>query len=224
MVNAVLTAYIVSDVLLLASGALLVGAGAVWQGDVSAIPTSKTVGRLLLLENCPLAAVIANGVLVIIAFLTSLPAFALPTSRSWLKLHCWLVVVCMIFTLCLGLNEWMQTLTTRANLEKMWGGLGNEVQSMLQQKFECCGYQSWTSPRYIPDIICTNDIVASTKEGCVTPFASYAERWLNYLFTSAFGIVGLDVAVLICTTMLINYRKEQLRYRLIDQKWGVGNI
>lgn len=72
--------------------------------------------------------------------------------------------------------------------------------------------------------MCTTDIIASTKEGCVTAFSGYAEKWLNVLFTGAFGIVGLDVVVLLCAAMLINYRKEQARYRLIDQKWGVGSF
>lgn len=79
-------------------------------------------------------AVIANGVLVVIAFFISLPAFAIPTSRSWLKFHIGLVVICLVFTLCLGLNEWMQTLSTRANLEEMWGRQSPKMQSMLQQK------------------------------------------------------------------------------------------
>jgi len=224
MVNAVLTSYVVSDVVLLATGVLLISAAAVWQREMASEPTAESVGRLLLLQGCPLIAVIANGALVILSFVLSLPAFALPTSRSWLKLHSWLVVICLIFTLILGLNEWIQTLTTRANLEKMWGQQSEVTQSMLQQKFDCCGYLNWTSPRYVQDPVCTDDIVASTREGCVTAFSGYAERWLNYLFTAAFGVVGLDVVVLLCAAMMIRYRKEQLRYRLIDQKWGVGNI
>ncbi|KAI5776157.1 hypothetical protein EDC01DRAFT_625736 [Geopyxis carbonaria] len=224
MVNAVLTSYVVSDVILLATGILLISAAAVWQGEMASDPTAESVGRLLLLQGCPLVAVIANGALVILSFVLSLPAFALPTSRSWLKLHSWLVVVCLIFTLILGLNEWIQTLTTRANLGEMWGRQSEVTQSMLQQKFDCCGYLNWTSPRYVQDPVCTDDIVASTREGCVTAFSGYAERWLNYLFTAAFGVVGLDVVVLLCAAMMIRYRKEQLRYRLIDQKWGMGNI
>lgn len=71
-------------------------------------------------------------------------------------------------------------------------------------------------------------------------FATFAESWIAYLFTAAFGVVGkqdlearffatliflgLDVVLLLCAAMMINYRKEQLRYRAIDQKWGVGNI
>jgi hypothetical protein len=79
-------------------------------------------------------AVIANGILVGVTFLVSLPAFALPTSRTWLKIHSWGVVMCMLFTLCLGLNEWIQTLTTRANLQVLWGEQTANAQSLLQQK------------------------------------------------------------------------------------------
>jgi hypothetical protein len=79
-------------------------------------------------------AVLANGILVGVTFIVSLPAFALPTSRTWLKIHSWGVVMCLLFTLCLGLNEWIQTLTTRANLEGLWGKQTQLTQSMLQQK------------------------------------------------------------------------------------------
>lgn len=34
----------------------------------------------------------------------------------------------------------------------------------------------------------------------------------------------MDAVILLCASMLMKYRKEQMRYRLIDQKWGVGNI
>lgn len=92
----------------------------------------KQPGLSSVLKN--LIAVIANGVLIIIAFVTSLPAFALPTSRSWIKAHSWLVVCCMLFTLVLGLNEWIQTLQTRANIEDMWGRQTADTQKMLQRK------------------------------------------------------------------------------------------
>jgi hypothetical protein len=42
--------------------------------------------------------------------------------------------MCLLFTLVLGLNEWIQTLTTRANLQVVWGKQSRDTQSMLQQK------------------------------------------------------------------------------------------
>jgi len=224
MVNQVLASFLVSDIIFMATGVLLIAASAVWRGELASPPTIESVGRMLLLQNCPLLAVIANGALVLFTFVISLPAFALPTSRIWLKIHSWLIVVCAIFTLVLGLNEWIQTLTTRANLETVWAQHTNVTQSLLQQKFDCCGYLNSTSPPFVQDSVCTNDIVAASKEGCVSAFASFAESWVGYLFTAAFGVVGMDVVLLLSAAMLNKYRKEQLRYRAIDQKWGVGNI
>lgn len=43
---------------------------------------------------------------------------------------------------------------------------------------------------YVLDNICTNDLVAASKEGCVGAFSNYSERWLNLVFTAAFGVVG----------------------------------
>lgn len=77
---------------------------------------------------------IANGIMVVVAFLVSLPALALPNSRSWIKAHSWLVVCCLVFTLVLGLNEWIQTLRTRSNLEDMWGVQSPERKVTLQHK------------------------------------------------------------------------------------------
>jgi len=224
MVNQVLASFLISDVIFMGTGILLIVAASIWRNELAAPPTTESVGRMLLLQNCPLVAVIANGALVLFTFVISLPAFALPTSRVWLKIHSWLIVVCAIFTLVLGLNEWIQTLTTRANLETVWGQHDNTTQSLLQQKFDCCGYLNSTTPPFVQDSICTNDIVAAAKEGCVSAFTNFAETWVGNLFTAAFGVVGMDVVLLLAAAMLNRYRKEQLRYRAIDQKWGVGNI
>lgn len=224
MVNAVVASYVATSILFLGTGIMLISVAAVWQKELMDEPTMESVARYLLLKKAPLSAVIANGVIVVVAFLLSLPTFALPTSRTWLKAHGWLVMVCALFTMVLGLMEWITTLTTRANLETIWGQQTPQIQSMLQQKFSCCGYLNSTSPRYVVDSVCTGDIIAATKEGCVSPFANFAERWINLLFTALFGIVGMDAVLILCAAMLIRYRKEQLRYRLIDQKWGMGNI
>jgi hypothetical protein len=224
MVNPVLTSFLISDFLFLSTGVLLIVAPIIWENEALKPPTIESVGRLLLLQNCPLNVVIANGALVLAAFCISLPALAKPTSRVWLKIHSWMIVIALVFTLVLGLHEWIQTLATRANLGTMWGNQSNDTQSLLQQKFKCCGYINSTTPLYVQDSICSSDIMAASMDGCVTAFSSYAEQWLNYIFTAAFGIVGMDFVLLLCASMLIKYRKEQLRYRLIDQKWGTANI
>jgi hypothetical protein len=58
----------------------------------------------------------------------------MPTSRGWLKIHGYMVVVCMVFTLVIGLDIWFETLKTRENLSQLWNRQPNSVQSLLQQE------------------------------------------------------------------------------------------
>lgn len=66
-------------------------------------------------------------------FVFSLPALILRDNRGWLKLHGWLVIVCAIFSLLVGLVIWIETLKTRTNLDVLWGKQSAAVQSLLQQ-------------------------------------------------------------------------------------------
>jgi len=80
------------------------------------------------------AAGIANAIFVFVTFLVSLPALAMPMSRTWLKLQAWLTVCCSIFTLVLGLFIWFHTLKTRSNLSTVWGQQTSSVQDLLQTR------------------------------------------------------------------------------------------
>lgn len=219
----VTTTFLVAEALFLAMGVIMAVFTILWMNERKKAPSTESVARLLLLNEFPLEALLANAILIFATTLFTIPALAIPSSRGWLKLHGWFVVFCAIMTLVLGINEWLQTLTTRANLLTIWGDQTTQVQSLLQQKFDCCGYTNFTSPPFIPDNICTTE-TAPGKQGCVTPFSSYAEKFLNMVFTAAFGVVGLDVLLLLCLAMVIKRRKEELRYRRIDEKRGMGSI
>ena len=155
-----------------------------------------------------------------VTFVCSLPALALPTNRGWLRLQGVLTVFCALFTLILGLFIWFDTLQTGKNLSRVWGGLSTDIQSLLQQRFQCCGYTDSQTPPFIVDSVCTDSFTASQKQGCVGPFSVFANTYLDVIFTAAFGIVGVDVLLLLCTTMVIKYRNELERYRHIDEKTG----
>jgi hypothetical protein len=79
-----------------------------------------------------------------------------------------------------------------------------------------------TSPAFVTDSACPSALAAAANIGCVTPFVSYANNFLDIIFTGAFGIVGVDVALILSTAMLLKDRKEKERYRHIDEKQGVG--
>ena len=147
-----------------------------------------------------------------------------PTNRSFLKIHGYAVVFCAIFTLVVGLDIWFQTLNTRANLATVWGNQTTEMQSLLQQKFTCCGYWNATAPPFIPDNVCTNTLVAANLQGCMGPFSAFANSFNSKIFTADFGIVAIDVILLLGIACLVKDRKEQERYALIDAKVGFGPI
>ena len=77
---------------------------------------------------------IANGCLVFVAFLVSVPGLVLQTNRGWLKAFGWMIIVSAVFTLSLGLDIWFSTLKTRSNLRSVWAAESPEMQSLLQQR------------------------------------------------------------------------------------------
>lgn len=80
------------------------------------------------------AAGVVNAIFVFATFLLSLPALAMPMSRGWLKLQAWLVVVCAVFTLVIGLFIWFDTLEVRKNLGVVWGSMSPTIQDLMQQR------------------------------------------------------------------------------------------
>ena len=60
--------------------------------------------------------------------------------------------------------------------------------------------------------------------GCVTPITSFANVFLDNIFTALFGMVGIDVLFIMATACLLKERKERERFRHIDEKNGTGRI
>jgi hypothetical protein len=51
MVNPVVTSYVISDFIFLATGVMLITASIVWQKELASTPTTESVARTLLLEE-----------------------------------------------------------------------------------------------------------------------------------------------------------------------------
>ncbi|KAH8684855.1 hypothetical protein BGZ60DRAFT_175351 [Tricladium varicosporioides] len=218
----ILLGYVIMDILFVVSGGLLIIFALTTQAETREVFTKATVVRDLLLMMCPLNAAIGNAVLVFLTFLISVPAMVMPMTRGWLKFHGYMTVICAIFTLAIGLDIWFETLKTRKNLSDIWVSQPAATQSLLQQVLNCCGYANSTSPPFVVDTTCPNALVAAAQVGCVTPFSKEANNFLDLVFTGAFGIVGIDVALILATAMLLKDRKEKERYRFIDEKNGQG--
>jgi len=224
MQDKILTTYVLVDFLFAVCGGLLLIFALVTKSEITQTPTLQNVATDLLLKMCPLTAAIANSVLIFVTFLVSVPAMVMPMTRGWLKFSGYLTVVCALFTMLLGLSIWFETLKTRKNLSDVWVASPSSTQSLLQQRFNCCGYANSTSPPFATDTTCPNALVAAAQIGCVGPFSSFANNFLDTIFTGAFGIVGVDVALILTTAMLLKDRKEKERYRHIDEKQGTGSF
>jgi len=61
-------------------------------------------------------------------------------------------------------------------------------------------------------------------QGCIGPFSSFANELNSQVFTADFGIVAIDVILLLGIACLLKDRKEKERYALIDAKAGFGPI
>jgi len=218
--NKLMLIFVAMDFLFLACGGLLLGFSLLGEQQERASPTVGNVAYNILLTVCPLTAGVVNAILVFFTFLVSLPAMAMPMNRGWLKLQGWLVVVCSFFTLILGLFIWYDTLQTRKNLSTIWGLQSPAVQGLLQQRFQCCGYLNAMTPPFVVDAVCPDLSTAAQKVACVGPFSTFANVYLDLVFTAAFGIVGLDVLLLLCIVMVLKYRAELERYKHIDEKNG----
>ncbi|KAI9661236.1 MAG: phospholipid scramblase 1 [Bathelium mastoideum] len=222
MANKIMITFVGTNFLFLVGGALLVAFAVVSRNDMDRKTTEANVANNLLLHYSPITGTLINAIFVFATFLTALPAFILPLNRVFLKLHGWLVVICATFTMIVGLILWFDTLKTKSRLNTIWGEQPASEQSLLQMKFNCCGYANSTSPPFIQDATCTGDLVAATKGGCQTPFTNFSNKFLDLIFTAAFGIVGLDVIHLLSTVVVIKNRQELERYRHIDEKINNG--
>lgn len=203
------------------------------EASMATQPTTTNVAANMLLMQTPLtgnqpleqkpasantcAGVLVNAVLIFITFLVSLPSVALSTNRLWLKITGWMIAATAHVTLILGVIIWISTLQTRANLGTTFAHHSPRSQSLIQQKFQCCGYLNIP---FTPDSVCTSAFVAAQKVNCVGPFSNYANSFLDRIFTALFGLVGLDVALLLAVVVVLKSRAEKARYRHIDEKNG----
>ncbi|KAI1854261.1 hypothetical protein JX265_000670 [Neoarthrinium moseri] len=220
MVNKVQLAFVAIDGLFAVMGAIMLGFSVVVINTCFNPPNEgEEAARDLLYQRFPLTAGIANGALTLFIFLVTIPALLTP-SRGWLKFAAYLVVVDALFTLIIGLDLWIITLKTKQEFFDIWMSQPARVQDLLQTKFQCCGYINSTTPAFVTDATCPSPAAAALIKGCAAPLISFTNVFVDNIFTAAFGMVGVDVALIMALACLSKDRKERERFRYIDQKNG----
>ncbi|KAI1764898.1 hypothetical protein GGR53DRAFT_292243 [Hypoxylon sp. FL1150] len=221
MVNKVLAAFVVTDGLFVSMGAIMLGFSIIVQQTCFNTPTEgNEAARDLLYQTFPFTAGIVNAVFIFAAFLATIPALA-TNNRSWLKLAAFMVVASAIFTLGIGVDLWVLTLRMKDEYFEIWTSQPQHVQDLMQTAFSCCGYFNSSSPAFVTDATCPSPAAASLVRGCSTPLNSFGNTFVDNIFTAMFGMVGIDVVLVMATACLLKDRKERERFRHIDEKSGV---
>ncbi|KIX09981.1 uncharacterized protein Z518_01062 [Rhinocladiella mackenziei CBS 650.93] len=222
MANKILLVFIGFDILFLLCAGLHLFLPLYTEASIKNNTNVSNIAQNLLLDHCPLTASEANSVIMFITFLLSVPAFFMKSNRTYLKLHACGVILAALLTLGIGLAIWFSTLETHKNLAPIWNKQTPQIQTMLQAKFQCCGYDN--PALFVRDQTCTSAATAARLGPCMTPFGTYANQFLDVVFTALFGVVAVDMILLLAGLCLIKDRKEKERYRLIDEKRGYGPI
>lgn len=147
----ILLAYTGANFLFAGGGVLLLVGSILFSRIVNTTPTVENVPQVLMLQMVPNKVGLINAIIVFATFGLALPTIVMRDSRVWLKLQGWLTIVCGIFTLVIGVIIWFETLRTHAKLDTIWEQQTTAVQSLLQQRFDCCGFYNSTSPPFVTD-------------------------------------------------------------------------
>lgn len=133
MPDKVLLTTLAINVLFLATGAIELGFCLIAQGlvDKETGEDGREAVRHLFYRQFPLTAGIANAALILGTFVFTLPGLA-SKGRSWLKISGYMVTVCAVFTLCLGVVLWVMTLKVKDDFFPTYLDQETSVQSAIQ--------------------------------------------------------------------------------------------
>lgn len=132
MPDKVFVATVIADLLFLASGAMELGFSIAAMNLQDKTPTDgQDATRHLLYQRFPLVVGIVNAIFILVTFLFTVPAMAL-VKRNLLKISGYMITVCAVFTLAVGLYLWIMTLTLKETFLPVYEGQDSSIQSLVQ--------------------------------------------------------------------------------------------
>lgn len=125
-------ATLVANMLFLASGAMELGfcIAALNLKDKTPVD-GRDATRHLLYQHFPLTVGIVNAVFVLATFVFTIPALAL-VKRSLLTISGYMITVCGVFTLAVGLYLWIMTLRLKETFAPIYAEQDPSIQSLVQ--------------------------------------------------------------------------------------------
>ena len=98
---------------------------------------------------------------------------------------------------------------------------GDRVTDKGDKQFNCCGYFNSSAPAFVTDTTCPSPAAAALMRGCAIPIGSFANVFVDDIFTAVFGMCGVAGVLVLATACLYKDRKERERFRYIDEKNGL---
>lgn len=133
MANKVLLTSMGINILFLVTGCIQLGFSLVVKSKMQRTPPDgEEAIRNLLYLRFPLTAGIANGAIIIATFAFTGLGLLSPM-RSWLKTGGYLITICGLFTLVLGVYLWVMTLRLKDAFFPTYLEQDPAIQSMIQQ-------------------------------------------------------------------------------------------
>ncbi|KAI5480522.1 hypothetical protein MNV49_000675 [Pseudohyphozyma bogoriensis] len=215
--------------LFLASAGVLIGIAQVWRAQDDATVLGSHTLRKLVITDLDTTIATVLGVIIVVAFLVGLVGFF--TSRgpgkgeksTGLVVFSYVLVATGIITVIMGSIIWFFTLTERNDYMEVWLAQSDATQAFLQDTLSCCGYWNATTEGLFTQATGFCATVANvTASPCVTPITAFADYTLNNVFTTIYGFTAVQVSLFMVTCCLIITRREEERFRKIDEKYGAS--
>lgn len=162
MANKILMVYAAADALFLIMGIILLGFSIVVQNTMTeGFTDGEQAARNLMYRKFPLNAAIGNAIMVIITFLTTVPALFMKTRRL-LVISGYMVTFCTIYTLVIGISLWILTLKTKDEFFNIWVSQPSQVQELWQTSVSDCRWRMRSEAPFADRVPSSNVAAIST--------------------------------------------------------------
>lgn len=194
---------------MLAAGAVSIAFAIIWR--------APDVLRNIEISSSDLTIGIVIGVAYIVSFVISVGAVIQPAHvTTGLVVLNWALLCDAIITLIVGSIIWFYTLRERNNFAKVFYGSSDDILQKVQDQLQCCGYFNATD-HAINAGFCSSQTNATA---CVGPLTTHADFTLNNIFSTIYGFMAVIIALFLASMCVMTKRKEEERFRLIDEKRG----
>ncbi|KAG8905129.1 phospholipid scramblase 1 [Tulasnella sp. 403] len=198
--------------LLLAAGAIAIAFSIVWR--------APNVVRNFIVGESELNAGLVLGIAFVVTWMISIAAILQQNHVTvGLVITNWTLILDASATLFIGCAIWYYTLMPTKNFLDQWQHSTPERLQALQDTLSCCGYRNSTEFA-VNAGFCADPTFASSQPGCSTLILPHADYTLNNIFSSIFGFMAVVIGFFLATVCMVYRRKQQERFRKIDEKRG----